>query len=83
MGHLAANSIHLERHIGPSPEENFLVSIGRSLPEEDVDIIDNLDIVKSKKICRYLPENDVGNPSLVRNLRHSDYLLTGDRHFNH
>ena len=46
LGHLAANSIHLERHIGPSPEENFLVSIGRSLPEEDVDIIDNLDIVK-------------------------------------
>ena len=43
LGHLAANSIHLERHIGPSPEENFLVSIGRSLPEEDVDIIDNLD----------------------------------------
>ena len=44
-GHLAANSFHLERHIGPSPEENFLVSIGRSLPEEDVDIIDNLDII--------------------------------------
>ena len=44
-GHLAANSIHLERHIGSSPEENFLVSIGRSLPEEDLDIIDNLDII--------------------------------------
>ena len=38
LGHLAANSFHLERHIGPSPEENFLVSIGRSLPEEDLDI---------------------------------------------
>ena len=48
LGHLAANSFHLERHIGPSPEENFLVSIGRSLPEEEVDIIDiidNLDII--------------------------------------
>ena len=47
-GHLAANSIHLERHIRSSPEENFLVSIGRSLPEEEVDIIDiidNLDII--------------------------------------
>ena len=45
LGHLAANSFHLERHIRPSPEENFLVSIGRSLPEEDLDIIDNLDII--------------------------------------
>ena len=45
LGHLAANSFHLERHIRPSPEENFLVSIGRSLPEEDLDIIDNLDIL--------------------------------------
>ena len=44
-GHLAENSIHLERHIGSGPEENFLVSIGRSLPEEDLDIIDNLDII--------------------------------------
>ena len=45
---MAANSIHLERHIGSSPEENFFVSIGRSLPEEEVDIIDiidNLDII--------------------------------------
>ena len=47
-GHLAASSIHLERHIRPSPEENFLVSIGRSLPEEDLDIIDNLDIINNK-----------------------------------